>query len=120
MTFLLQVDFIDLNLGCPLDAVNDKCGGCALANRLGRCIDVLKSMNLVAGDVPITTKMRYGMHQGTRTAHYLMKRLVEAGVTQSITLHPRSRFLCSLDISGCQIFKKTRLLLLLQLVFRFN
>lgn len=49
-------------------------------------------MNFVANDLPITVKMRYGMFQGERTAHNLMRRIVDAGTAQLITLHPRSRF----------------------------
>jgi tRNA-dihydrouridine synthase 3 len=36
----IEVDFVDLNLGCPLDAINEKGGGCALANRSNRLVQV--------------------------------------------------------------------------------
>lgn len=29
----MEVDFIDLNLGCPIDLINEAGGGCTLANR---------------------------------------------------------------------------------------
>lgn len=75
-----------------MNSVNDKCGGCTLAYRTNRCTDVLRAMNMIAKNMPITTKMRYGMVQGDRTSHYLMNKLLDVGSTQLITLHPRSRF----------------------------
>ncbi|KAH7729938.1 dihydrouridine synthase domain containing protein [Aphelenchoides avenae] len=58
-----SIDFIDLNLGCPLDMVNDKGGGCGLAFKSNRLIPVLKGMSQVMKDVPLTIKMRYGMRE---------------------------------------------------------
>jgi len=86
-----QVDFIDLNLGCPLDMINDKGGGCTLAGRTNVLRNVLKAMGSVAGPTPITMKCRYGQHDGQRTAHTTMGHAVETCVPQLITLHPRSR-----------------------------
>lgn len=37
----MDVDFIDLNLGCPLDIINEKGGGCSLANRSNKLIPVI-------------------------------------------------------------------------------
>lgn len=34
----MDVDFIDLNLGCPLDAINEKGGGCTLANKSNKLV----------------------------------------------------------------------------------
>uniref|UniRef100_A0A915DAX7 tRNA-dihydrouridine(47) synthase [NAD(P)(+)] n=1 Tax=Ditylenchus dipsaci TaxID=166011 RepID=A0A915DAX7_9BILA len=86
-----EVDFVDVNLGCPLDLINDKGAGCVLANRSNRLLDVLKCMNAVAKDVPISIKMRYGMKEGERTAHKVMERVARLGGSQLITLHPRSK-----------------------------
>lgn len=67
-----------------------------LTNRPNRCLDVLRVMNMVANDVPITTKMRYGIHLKERTSHYLMSRILNDRSAQLITLHPRSKFCFSI------------------------
>lgn len=52
----MEVDFIDINLGCPLDVVNDKGGGCTLFNRSNRLLQVMKGLSSVLKDVPLTSK----------------------------------------------------------------
>ncbi|KAL7080045.1 hypothetical protein ACQ4LE_000575 [Meloidogyne hapla] len=86
-----DVDFIDLNLGCPLDCVNEKGGGCSLASRPNKLINVLKCMQTVADKLPISIKMRYGMKEGRKTAHTVIKQIVQQSPPQLLTLHPRSR-----------------------------
>lgn len=87
----MEVDFIDINLGCPLDAVNDKGGGCALANRSNKLLQVMKGMSQVMRETPLTVKMRYGIKEGQHTAHHVIGRIVDQCPPQMITLHPRSR-----------------------------
>ncbi|KAL3121799.1 hypothetical protein niasHT_002027 [Heterodera trifolii] len=86
-----NVDFIDLNLGCPLDSVNEKGAGCSLANKSNKLVSVLQSMQKSAAGVPVSVKMRYGVKEGERTAHYTMGTLAERSPPQLLTLHPRSR-----------------------------
>lgn len=85
------MDFIDLNLGCPLDIINEKGAGCALANRSNRLFESIYTMNKVAKDVPITVKMRYGIKEGQRTAHHTIKKIAHSGFANLISLHPRSK-----------------------------
>uniref|UniRef100_A0A7E4UQF9 tRNA-dihydrouridine(47) synthase [NAD(P)(+)] n=1 Tax=Panagrellus redivivus TaxID=6233 RepID=A0A7E4UQF9_PANRE len=87
----LEADFIDINLGCPLDVVNDKGGGCALAERPGKLLKVVSAMSQVMKDVPLTLKMRYGIREGTREVHHVMNRLAKTCPPALITLHPRSK-----------------------------
>ncbi|CAK5088951.1 unnamed protein product [Meloidogyne enterolobii] len=77
--------------GCPLDNVNEKGGGCSLASRPNKLINVLKFMHKVADKLPISIKMRYGMKEGKRTAHTIIKQIVQQSPPQLLTLHPRSR-----------------------------
>ena len=86
-----DVDFIDINLGCPLDIVNDKGGGCVLGTRTNKLLKVVSAMNQVMKDVPLTLKFRYGMKEGVRETHHVMKKLVETCPPQLITVHPRSK-----------------------------
>jgi tRNA-dihydrouridine synthase 3 len=74
-----------------LDAVNEKGGGCSLANKSNKLVEVLRCMQTTAGEIPITIKMRYGMKEGQRTAHMAMKTLAERSPPHLLTLHPRSR-----------------------------
>ncbi|KAI6239617.1 TRNA-dihydrouridine(47) synthase [NAD(P)(+)] [Aphelenchoides fujianensis] len=86
-----EVDFVDLNLGCPIDVVNEKGGGCSLANKSSKLLQVVRAMQAVIGDTPLTIKMRYGLKEGERTSHLTMKRIVDECPPQMITLHPRSK-----------------------------
>ncbi|KAH8917066.1 Dus-domain-containing protein, partial [Atractiella rhizophila] len=86
-----NIDFMDLNTGCPIDLVFQKGAGSALLEhptRLGKC---LMSMNKALGDVPLTLKMRTGVKDSVRVAHKLMLRSQsEEWGPQVITLHGRS------------------------------
>ncbi|KAI1730193.1 dihydrouridine synthase (Dus) domain-containing protein [Ditylenchus destructor] len=86
-----EVDFIDINLGCPIDSINEKGAGCSLGNKSNRLMNVLRCMNAAAEDVPVTMKMRYGIKEGERNTHYAMAKAAKIGGTQLITLHPRSK-----------------------------
>uniref|UniRef100_A0A915DUZ2 tRNA-dihydrouridine(47) synthase [NAD(P)(+)] n=1 Tax=Ditylenchus dipsaci TaxID=166011 RepID=A0A915DUZ2_9BILA len=86
-----EVDFIDVNLACPMDLIKEEGPGCVLANQSEPLLDVLKCMNNVAKDVSVTMKMRYGMKTGDRTAHKVMGRVAQMGGSQLIALHPRSK-----------------------------
>ncbi|KAM4657896.1 tRNA-dihydrouridine(47) synthase [NAD(P)(+)]-like isoform 2-T2 [Amazona ochrocephala] len=63
----IEVDFVDVNVGCPIDLVYKK---------------VL--------DVPLTVKIRTGVQEKMNVAHKLIPRLREWGAAM-VTLHGRSR-----------------------------
>ncbi|XP_062474641.1 tRNA-dihydrouridine(47) synthase [NAD(P)(+)]-like isoform X2 [Pezoporus occidentalis] len=63
----IEVDFVDVNVGCPIDLVYKK---------------VL--------DVPLTVKIRTGVQEKINVAHKLIPRLREWGAAM-VTLHGRSR-----------------------------
>ncbi|CAD5228781.1 unnamed protein product [Bursaphelenchus xylophilus] len=91
LTENMEVDFIDINLGCPIDAVNDKGGGCALFNRSSKLSEVVHCMQNVMSETPLSVKMRYGLKEGERVAHKVIQKLVDGYPPQLITLHPRSK-----------------------------
>ena len=109
---------IDLNCGCPIDLVCRSGGGSQLLDSPGKLEKILKGMNAVSGDIPITVKIRMGTKDAKPTAAKLVDRLVygsketlavedtTSGVA-AITLHGRSkqqRYTRSADweyISGC-------------------
>ena len=84
-----SLDFIDINLGCPIDLVFKKGEGCAMMGRKGKLQKVVEGMVSVS-DVPITVKMRTGIYAGKNTAHQIIPAVREWGASLC-TLHGRSR-----------------------------
>ena len=93
---------IDLNCGCPIDLIFKQGAGSGLLDSPGKMEKILRSMNAVSGEVPITVKIRMGNKDNKPTAEKLVDRLCyggreayEAGEgpcgIAAITLHGRSR-----------------------------
>ncbi|XP_072010382.1 tRNA-dihydrouridine(47) synthase [NAD(P)(+)]-like isoform X1 [Engystomops pustulosus] len=85
----IEVDFVDINVGCPIDLVYKKGGGCGLMTRTNKFEDIVRGMNSVL-DVPLTVKIRTGVQEKANLAHKLIPELRDWGVSL-ITLHGRSR-----------------------------
>lgn len=93
---------IDLNCGCPIDLVFRTGAGSALLDAHGKLEKILRGMNTVSGETPITVKIRMGTKDKAPTAEKLCQKLIlggheaqdmnlgPAGVA-AITLHGRSR-----------------------------
>jgi tRNA-dihydrouridine synthase B len=81
-------DIVDINFGCPVRKVTKTGAGATLLDDPGRACRIVSA---VAGavSVPVTVKMRRGLHNGSRTCLDVGPLLVEAGA-QALTLHPRS------------------------------
>ncbi|KAM9386025.1 tRNA-dihydrouridine(47) synthase [NAD(P)(+)]-like isoform 2-T2 [Pholidichthys leucotaenia] len=84
-----DVDFVDINSGCPIDLVYKKGGGCGLMTRTRKFEQIVKGMNYVL-DVPLTVKIRTGVQEKSNIAHKLIPEMKTWGVSM-ITLHGRSR-----------------------------
>ncbi|XP_043546227.1 tRNA-dihydrouridine(47) synthase [NAD(P)(+)]-like isoform X1 [Chiloscyllium plagiosum] len=85
----IDVDFVDINVGCPIDLVYHKGGGCGLMNRLSKLEQIVKGMTSVL-DVPLTAKLRTGLHEKINIAHKIIPNLRDCGLSL-VTLHGRSR-----------------------------
>ncbi|XP_007952653.1 tRNA-dihydrouridine(47) synthase [NAD(P)(+)]-like [Orycteropus afer afer] len=85
----IEVDFVDINVGCPIDLVYKKGGGCALMSRATKFRQIVLGMNQVL-DVPLTVKIRTGVQERTNLAHRLLPELRTWGAAL-VTLHGRSR-----------------------------
>lgn len=85
----IEVDFVDINVGCPIDLVYRKGGGCALMNRTAKFQQIVRGMSQVL-DVPLTVKLRTGVQERVNLAHRLLPELRDWGAAL-VTLHGRSR-----------------------------
>ncbi|KAL8761505.1 MAG: hypothetical protein Q9184_002384 [Pyrenodesmia sp. 2 TL-2023] len=93
---------IDVNCGCPIDLVFRAGAGSALLDAQGKLDKMVRGMNAVSGEVPITVKIRMGTKDNKPTALKLVERLIYGGHdadmydgggsgVAAITLHGRSR-----------------------------
>lgn len=81
----VSVDFIDLNLGCPIDFIYANGGGSALMQRnkiVELSVRACSALNL---NIPFTVKMRTGVYAHKSVAHNLMP-LVEEWGASAITV----------------------------------
>ena len=84
-----DVDFIDLNVGCPIDMIFNKGAGSALMDRAAKLENILTGM-VATSDVPISVKMRMGTCESRLSAINLCGRLKKTGISH-IVVHGRTR-----------------------------
>lgn len=84
-----NIDFLEINAGCPIDLVFNRGGGCGLMRRAPKLRKLVWSVNQVA-DVPVGVKMRTGISQSSRNAASLINDVAKAGAAW-VTIHGRSR-----------------------------
>ena len=70
---------IDLNCGCPIDLVYRTGAGSALLDSQGKLEKIVRGMNAVSGEIPITVKIRMGTRDNKPNALKLVDRLVYGG-----------------------------------------
>eukprot|EP00026_Physarum_polycephalum_P003636 Phypoly_transcript_03649.p1 GENE.Phypoly_transcript_03649~~Phypoly_transcript_03649.p1 ORF type:complete len:762 (+),score=117.08 Phypoly_transcript_03649:31-2286(+) len=85
----LNVDFVDINSGCPIDIICNKGMGSALLDKPRRIEGILRSMSEVLTR-PLTIKIRTGRDDKSSTAHKLIPNLKLWGA-DAVTLHGRTR-----------------------------
>ncbi|KAF8352002.1 zinc finger dihydrouridine synthase [Amanita rubescens] len=86
-----NIDFVDVNCGCPIDLVFKTGSGSALLDASAKLGKILIGMNKALGEIPVTVKLRTGVKDGRNTAHKLMPRLSTEFGAGCITLHGRTR-----------------------------
>jgi tRNA-dihydrouridine synthase 3 len=99
--FCPHLRLIDLNCGCPIDMVFKSGGGSALLESSGKLERMIRGMNAVSGEIPITAKIRTGVKSSRPTATSVIGKLafgarehrarLGAPGCAAITLHGRSR-----------------------------
>ncbi|GAK64147.1 FMN-linked oxidoreductase [Moesziomyces antarcticus] len=84
------LDFVDINCGCPIDLVYNRGAGSALLDHASKLSKIVRGMNAVLGDTPLTIKLRTGT-TAKQTTHKLFARLQTDWGVSAATLHGRSR-----------------------------
>jgi tRNA-dihydrouridine synthase 3 len=87
-----NVDFIDVNMGCPIDLVCKKGAGAGLMMRERKLQDLLYGMSQTLsnttitplGTVPITVKMRTGWDMDKPLAHRLVSKIQSWGCHENV------------------------------------
>lgn len=85
-----SVDFIDLNIGCPIELIYNQGGGSALMRRQNVLEVIVRSCSKILGDIPFNVKTRTGVYANKSVAHELIPKLETWGAS-AVTLHGRSR-----------------------------
>ncbi|PSR72129.1 hypothetical protein PHLCEN_2v11977 [Hermanssonia centrifuga] len=86
-----NLDFVDINCGCPIDLVYKTGSGSALLDAAGKLGKIIVGMNRALGDIPVTVKLRTGVKDGRNNAHKIMPRLGAEWGAAAVTLHGRTR-----------------------------
>ena len=99
--FLPHLRLVDLNCGCPIDMVYKSGAGSALLDSPSKLERMIRGMNAVSGEVPVTAKIRMGVRDDRLTAQKIVERLTlgsedlrsvsGAPGCAAITLHGRTR-----------------------------
>ena len=83
-------DFVDVNLGCPIDHFTRKGMGAALARQPSRVRRIVESMAKATSLSPITVKIRLGWNDSMRNHVDLARAAVDGGA-QAVFVHGRTR-----------------------------
>ncbi|KAL2346076.1 hypothetical protein Fmac_000076 [Flemingia macrophylla] len=84
-----SIDFIDINMGCPIDIVVNKGAGSALLTKPMRMKSIVEVSSGTA-DIPITVKVRTAYFEGKNRIDSLIADIGSWGAS-AVTIHGRSR-----------------------------
>ena len=82
-------DLIDVNMGCPVRKVVNRCAGAALLNNVSLVRDLIRSM-VEASTLPVTAKIRLGWDGNSQNVVEVAKALEDSGA-QAVAIHARTR-----------------------------
>jgi len=82
-------DLIDVNMGCPVRKVVNRCAGAALLQDVQRIREIVNEM-VRASAVPVTAKIRLGWDGSSRNVVDVCRALEEAGAS-AVAIHARTR-----------------------------
>ena len=84
-----NVDFFDVNMGCPVPKVVNAGAGSSLMKEPKRCGDIIRAIKEIT-DKPVTAKIRLGWDKNTMNYMEVIKELEDAGVDM-IAIHARTK-----------------------------
>ena len=82
-------DLIDINMGCPVRKVVNRCAGAALLNDVPRLSEIVRRMAEVS-TLPVTAKIRLGWDGESRNV-VDVARALEASGARAVAIHARTR-----------------------------
>jgi tRNA-dihydrouridine synthase B len=82
-------DLIDINMGCPVRKVVNRCAGAALLQDVPRIAAIVEAMS-AATDLPVTAKIRLGWDGNSRNV-VEVARVLEASGAKAVAIHARTR-----------------------------
>jgi len=85
----VDCDFVDINMGCPIDLIYKKGMGSGLMQRKRPLEVMVRTMSAILTR-PLTLKMRKGVYDDKNIAHTMFPALKSWGA-QALTIHGRSR-----------------------------
>jgi tRNA-dihydrouridine synthase B len=82
-------DLIDINMGCPVRKVVNRCAGAALLQDVPRIAAIVEAM-VRATPLPVTAKIRLGWDGNSRNVVKVARTLEDAGA-RAVAIHARTR-----------------------------
>ncbi len=82
-------DLIDINMGCPVRKVVNRCAGAALLNDVPRLGEIVRRMAATSA-LPVTAKIRLGWDGASRNVVEVCRRLEDSGAA-AVAIHARTR-----------------------------
>lgn len=83
-------DFVDLNLGCPIDRFTRLGLGASLGRQPGRVRRMVEAMKTAVSGIPVTVKIRLGWNDEHRNYLAVARAAVDGGAA-AVTVHGRTR-----------------------------
>ncbi len=83
-----NIDFIDVNMSCPVEKVMRSGAGSVLMSDPARCGEIVRSIKKRI-DIPVTAKIRLGMSLESLTFRQVISELEDAGA-DAVSLHART------------------------------
>ena len=86
----IDVDFIDINMGCPIDMICQKGYGSMMLEKPKKMAHVIRAASAVLNKCSLTFKTRIAYNEKARVAHAISPKVAEWGAA-AMTLHGRTR-----------------------------
>ena len=103
----IDVDFIDINMGCPIDLVCQKGYGSMMLEKPKNIEKVLRAASAALTTTSLTFKTRIAYTDSSRVAHTLSPKVAGWGAT-AMTLHGRTRAQRYRSVADWEYIKLTK------------